>query len=191
MTLPRFEAQHFRSRDFSSEAFTRGYYDTCTFKDCHFNATKLSHSQFAECTFDSCDLSAARIDDTAFKTVTFRECKLVGLYFEHCHFFLLDLRFERCQLHLSSFQKVPLSETVLADCDLREVDFSAADLRRADFSGSTLERAVFYRSQLESADFRRARHYSINPAENRVRGARFHRHGLAGLLHHFELDLSG
>ena len=72
---------------------------------------------------------------------------------------------------------------------MKECFFSECDLTRADFSGCDLERTLFERCNLEKADFRTAFAYTIDPASNRMRGAKFAREGLEGLLAQYGLDL--
>ncbi|WP_274957654.1 pentapeptide repeat-containing protein [Millionella massiliensis] len=72
---------------------------------------------------------------------------------------------------------------------LRECFFSGCDLAEADFSECDLKRTLFEHCRLEGADFRAAFAFTIDPAANRMRGARFSRGGLEGLLTQFGLRI--
>ena len=50
--------------------------------------------------------------------------------------------------------------------------------------------AVFERTRLEGADFRTATGWRIRPDENKLRGAKFHRTELEGLVAGWHLDLT-
>jgi uncharacterized protein YjbI with pentapeptide repeats len=72
-------------------------------------------------------------------------------------------------------------------CSLVEVDFATADLSGAVFDKSNLSMAVFKQTNLENADFRAAENYALDPAENRMKKAKFSASGLAGLLSKYNL----
>ena len=57
------------------------------------------------------------------------------------------------------------------------------------FAICDLLRAVFERTNLKKADFRTAEHWTIDPALTQVKGARFLKEELKGLLHQWGLDL--
>ncbi len=155
----------------------------CTFADCDLKQVDLAGKVFVECTFRSCDLSLAETTKTSWRGVRFEHCKLLGLRFDRCHTFLLELAFESSILDLASFHGLRLKNTVFSNCRLRETDLSGADLSGASFTGCDLGGAVFDSTGLEGADLRNAQHYSIDPAKNRIRKARFSKDGLEGLLH--------
>lgn len=157
-------------------------YSRCTFEGLDLKSTDLEGKIFAECTFRSCDLSLANMTRTSWRGVRFEHCKLLGLRFDQCHTFLLELAFDTCILDLASFHGLRLKNTVFSNCRLRETDLAGADLSGASFVGCDLGGAVFERTVLEGADLRTAHHYSIDPANNRIRKARFSRDGLEGLL---------
>lgn len=166
----------------NAEGLLAGTYSHCTFTNYVLKQADLKGKVFEECCFRDCDLSLAEITRTSFRKVRFERCKLLGLRFDQCHTFLLELDFSACLMDLASFHACGLKRTKFKDCRLRETDLSAADLREVCFSGSDLGGAIFDRTVLEGADLRTARHYTIDPANNRIRGARFSRDGLEGLL---------
>lgn len=172
-----------RASDLLDSTLAATEYDRCLFDGCELRSADLNGRIFVECTFRNCDLSLASTTRTSWRGVRFEHCKLLGLRFDHCHAFLLELAFDTCVLDLASFHGLKLKNTVFSNCRLRETDLSGADLTGASFAGCDLGAAVFDRTILEGADLCAAQHYSIDPASNRIRKARFSRDGLEGLLH--------
>ena len=70
-----------------------------------------------------------------------------------------------------------------------DTDFTDADLSGALFFHCELTDARFLHSKLERADFRTAAGFQIDPEQNRMKGARFSREGLTGLLSKYELNI--
>lgn len=159
-----------------------GQYDNCTFQNCSLAGADLGGIRFLDCTFIDCDLSNASLRETSLQTVVFENCKLIGIHFEDARDFLFKVSFKGCQLELSTFIDWKLPGTSFRECQLLETDFSGANLQGVDFSGSHLNRTIFDRTDLRKTDFVSARNYRVNPAGNRIRGARFSRLGLEGLL---------
>ena len=162
--------------DFTSEKL-QSEYEGCEFLNCHFSTTDLSNITFIECKFDQCDLSNATLKQTAFKDVGFENCKLLGLQFDDCNKFLLEMSFSNCQLDFSSFYGLKLKGTRFKSCKLQEVDFSK------------LAGAIFYRTMLEKADFRGASDYTIDPEENKIKRARFSNPDVIGLLSKYDIQI--
>lgn len=69
--------------------------------------------------------------------------------------------------------------------DLRDARFESCT-----FEGVDLEGALFGQTKLAGADFRTATGWRIRPEENRVKGAKFRRDDLSGLVEGWDLDLS-
>ncbi len=113
-----------------------------------------------------------------------------GLHFEACNPFLLEYHFNQCVLNLSSFYQTKSKKTSFQNCILHEVDFTEADFSEANFDACDLAGALFDRTVLEKADFRSAINYSISPALNRLKKAKFSQDGLAGLLSDIGIEIS-
>ena len=75
------------------------------------------------------------------------------------------------------------------NCTLIGVDFREADLRQADFSGSELTDSLFLHTDLREANFSKARNYSLAPAENNLKKARFALPEALALLYGLEIVL--
>ena len=173
--------------DFSHDPLPRGDYEGCRFDHCHFANADLSEITFIECTLHDCDLSMAKVSRTAFKDVTFYHCKLLGIHFEDSEKFLLQLGFDDCIMHLTTFNGLNLKGTRFNNCLLQEADFTGAVLKEAVFSGCDLNRAIFNRTELERADFRGSYNYSIDPEINYLKKAAFSLEGSQGLLDKYDI----
>lgn len=173
---------------YADETFTEvttldtGNYENCQFVNCKLMNADLSGSNFIDCHFEGCDLSNASLTETGLKTVSFSACKLLGLHFEACSSFLFAINCVGCQLELATFHNWTLRGTAFHKCLLLEVDFTGADLTESTFTGCDLSRTIFYRTNLKKVDFTTALNYRIAPEENQLKGARFSRAGLDGLL---------
>jgi len=167
--------------NFAEEELAKEY-DNCTFQNCLFIGANLSHINFVDCIFENCDFSMAIIEETVFNNIRFQYCKLLGLHFEDCNQFIVQFRFEHCNLELASFHKMKLKEQIFFSCNLSEVDFTETDLEKAVFTASNLEKAMFDFTNLEEADFRTAIDFEIDPEKNKIGGAKFSKQALGGLL---------
>lgn len=183
------EGQEFEKTDFSAKPLERGDYENCSFVNCNFSGTDLSHVNFSTCSFVSCIIQNTKMVQCGWREVQFRECKLLGLGFEHSNPFLLQFDFRDCILDLSSFYRLQLKKTRFVNCSLQEVDFSNCDLSSAVFDHCNLSRARFEQSILEKADLRTAFNFSIDPALNRMKKAKFSAAGLVGLLDKYDLEI--
>ena len=181
--------KEFHSLDYSAEELIKGDYENCTFKNCKFSNLDLSDFNFSECEFSNCDLSMAKILNTAFRDVQFNNCKLLGLHFEQCNQFLLNVGFNRCQLNLSSFYQLNLKQTRFKDCSLHEVDFTEADLTESTFENCDLSGAMFENTILQKADLRTSFNFSIDPEINQIKKAKFSKDGLSGLMGKYDIDI--
>ena len=180
----------YTGNDFSNSGLETGTYENCTFTNCTFIQSDLSEFQFQECTFVDCDLSMAKISSTAFRDVKFIGCKLLGLHFDECNTFLLEMSFDNCQLNLASFYKLSVKKTVFKNCILHEVDFAEADLSQSQFLNCDLSGAIFDNTNLEKSDFRTSINYSINPQTNKIKKAQFSIPDVIGLLNAFDIKIS-
>lgn len=115
---------------------------------------------------------------------------MLGIDFENCNNFSFEVSFESCLLNHSTFFQVNLKNTKFTKTKLQEVDFTEADLSGSSFNNCDLQRAVFGRTNLGKVDFRTAENFTIDPEENRVKGALFSRHNLDGLLMKYQIKIS-
>jgi uncharacterized protein YjbI with pentapeptide repeats len=109
--------------------------------------------------------------------------------FELVNPFSLEVSFTSCNLSHASFYKLSIKRARFIQCELQEVDFTEADLTESNFQGADLHGAIFENSNLEKADFSSARHFQIDPRNNKVKKAKFTLDGLPGLLTQFQLEI--
>lgn len=183
------EQQLFTKEDYTETPLPKGEYDTCNFRNCNFAGTDLSGIRFMDCTFNGCDLSNVKVNKSSFQETIFKECKMLGFHFDTCDQLGLTVRFENCQLDHSSFYQVKLNHTVFRNSSLKEVEFSESDLRNTVFDECDLLSARFDHTNLERANLSTAINYSINPENNRLRGAKFSMPSVVGLLDTYNIEL--
>ncbi len=183
------EDQQFDDINHSEKPLEMAEYENCQFNNCQLSGANLSELFFVDCVLENCDLSNAQLNGTSFKSVRFKNCKLLGLHFDDCNGFLLSFSFESCQLNFSTFYKLKLKNTQFLDCQLKDVDFIEADLTNAVFKRCDLQNAVFENTNLEFTDLRTAFNFSIDPAKNRVRKAKFSSQNIVGLLDAFDITI--
>ena len=179
----------YKGQDFKEVPLKKGEYENCQFHNCDFSGTDLSSMKFINCKFVSCNLSLVTSTKTVFQEAHFKDCKLLGFRFDTCNAFGLSFLFENCSLNHSSFFGTKIKKTVFKHSQLQETDFTQCDLTSALFDHCNLLRAQFAQSILEKADFRTAYNYSIDPASNRMKKAKFSLQGIVGLLDKYDIDI--
>jgi len=172
----------FRTQDFTIEPLVKDEYEDCTFDNCNFYGSDLSHISFRSCTFQNCDFSLVKLLNTTLSDVKFISCKLLGVQFEVINPFLLSVGFDNCLLKLAVFNKLKLKKTHFINCNLQEAEFSETDVAESLFDNCDFHRAIFYRTNLEKANMLSSFHYSIDPETNRIKGAKFSKASVIGLL---------
>ncbi|MBI1222425.1 MAG: pentapeptide repeat-containing protein [Bacteroidetes bacterium] len=174
---------------FSDETFQNltqlpesGEYENCTFDSCDFQESDFSQFQFIDCVFESCNLSNGKMKGTGLQGCSFHSCKLLGIHWEEAKEFGIRLQFDDCKLNHSSFFQMKLPRTLFRHCDLSDVDFTGSELKESSFAGSRMLNVQFGDCNLEKCDFRSAMDYRLFPDKNRIKGAKFSKDGLEGLL---------
>ncbi len=162
-------------------------YENCNFVNCDFSNADFSEFIFIDCNFKVCNLSLSKISKTAFRDVKFTECKMLGLHFDECNQFGIELIFENCMLNQASFYKMKIRNQIFKNCRLLETDFTESDLIGSVFENCDLSGATFDNTNLEKADFRTSFNYSIDPEINRIKKAKFALPEVLGLLNKYDL----
>lgn len=166
----------------------------CRLDGCVLEKAVLRDCVLTDCTLTGCNLSMADLTGTRFTDCRFVDCKALGVVWARAAVAPLSIRpwdFERCRLDLGSFRDVAAVGARFTDCSLREVDLAGADLRRADLGGCDLGGATFAGTDLREASLLGAHAYSVDPAENRVRGMRVDAPGAGGILRAMGLVVEG
>jgi len=179
----------YEKEDFIKNPLNKGDYECCRFINCNFQEAELGGVKFQDCEFVSCDLSLAKLAKTSFGKVNFLDCKMLGMRFDDCNKYGLTLSFRNCILNHSCFFRMKLTKTVFKNTQLHEVDFSGSDFSQAIFQECDLARAVFQNTILERADFKTSYNYSIDPAMNRIKKAKFSITGIVGLLDKYDIEI--
>ena len=97
------------------------------------------------------------------------------------------MKFDNCQLSFSSFRELKIQNTQFKNCQLEETEFTSADLTGTIFTNCNLKNAIFERTNLEKVDFRTATSFYINPEESRLKGAKFSKENIQGLLEKYKI----
>jgi uncharacterized protein YjbI with pentapeptide repeats len=182
-----FENKEYKNIDFSVTKIHKGEYDHCRFINCNFENSHISKFEFVEVEFIDCNFSNANIKETAFKEVSFYKCKMIGLRFHECDPFLLQFSFKECQLSFSSFFQLKIPSTQFISCNLQEVDFTETILTTSVFDCCDLKGAIFDSSNLEKSDFRTAFNFTINPENNKLKGGKYRKENISGLLNNYKI----
>lgn len=154
----------------------------CQLDGCDFARFVWDGAEFAHCSFSNCDLAMAVLDGVALHQSVFQDCKLIGVDFAKCSQYQFSVTFRNCILDYAQFDHHVLKEMLFENCQLREVSFNECNLTGARFVDCDLDGASFTRCNLEGADFRSARNYTLDPAQNRLKNARFSLPGVLSLL---------
>ncbi len=189
MSTTSFFEENFKQINYNKESFRNTVYEACTFENCNFAKVNFIDLAFEECEFINCDFTGAFLNETAFREVSFVGCKMIGLNFEGVNPFRLKMDFEESILDYAIFHGMKLIGVNMINCSLKECDFTRANFQKAIFTGSNLTNALFEQTNLIEADFRSSENYSINPGSNQVKGARFSKDGLMGLLREFKIKV--
>lgn len=183
------EHETFSKANFKTSELAKEY-EECQFDQCDFSTADLTDISFIECTFKDCDLSNAILSNTSFKDIVFDQCKMLGMHFNDCNKFLLEMNFQDCVLNFSSFYQLKLRNVRFKNCQLQEVDFSSADLTNASFTNCDLLSALFDNTILEKADLRDSFNYSFDPEVNYIDKAKFSKESVIGLLSKYDISIS-
>ena len=165
-------------------------FEACVFEGVDWSGKDLRGARFEECTFVACDLSNMRTLGLGLQDVTFRESKLVGFDFASCNALGFRVHMEDCIADAVNGEGTDFRNVTWKGGRAHGADFAGANLEGLAFDGVDLTGALFGQTKLAGADFRTATGWRIRPDENRIRGAKFRRDDLSGLVEGWDLDLS-
>ena len=112
---------------------------------------------------------------------------MIGVKFNECDPFLLQFSFKDCQLSFSSFYQLKIPKTKFTKCNLEETDFTKTNISDSYFDNCDLKNTIFDQTNLEKADFRTAYNFTINPEKNYLKGAKFSKENVVGLLSEYKI----
>ena len=90
---------------------------------------------------------------------------------------------------MCDFSTLKMKRSKFIECIIHKTDFVNADLAESDFSGSHLNGSKFHHTLLEKANLTGAIRYYIDPANNRLKQARFSYPDVLSLLAPFEIKV--
>lgn len=189
MDFKYIDEQTFTNINYSEKLLEVAEYEYCTFTNCNFSNSVLSEIRFLECEFFDCNFSNANLANVSFQDVKFKNCKMLGLQFDACNEFGFAATFDTCQLDHSIFFKMKLNRTFFNNSQLKGVDLTEADLKKSKLTSCDLQDATFQNTNLEIADLRNATNYSIDPEQNRIKGAKFSIPEVVGLLDKYQIKI--
>lgn len=171
------EGATFKSQDYAQQEIRFKEIVDTQFIRCNLGGTFFNECRFKGCAFTDCDLSMVRVKSSRFADVQFEGCKARGINWteaswEKGGFFRL-IDFNNCTISYSSFFGLKLKKMKLTKCIATEVDFGEADLTEAVFDDTDFAGSIFNKTNLTKADFSKASNYTISPALNTLKKAKF------------------
>jgi uncharacterized protein YjbI with pentapeptide repeats len=160
-------------------------FEACVFERCDLSGADLGGALFSDCMFLECRMTLTVLTDAVLRGVEFRGCVLGGIDFGAAAEFGFEIVCRDSRLDNCSFVRRAMRGARFGGGELRECYFAECDLGGALFDGCGMEGTSFERCDLSGADLRTASGWAIDPVDNRVRGARFASHNLAGLVASF------
>lgn len=181
------ENKIFKDIDYFEKSVTDREFIDCTFVNCNLSSSDFSRTDFSECRFDNCNLSMIKLNDTVLNNVKFVDCKMYGIDFSISNEYIFIVDFVRCNIDYSSFCRRKMPKTVFNDCSLKDVDFFETILTDSSFLKCDFLRAQFFHTNLEKCDFTSSYDYSIDPADNKMKKAKFSLNEIMGLLGRYDI----
>lgn len=185
-----FEDELFTGLDLNGEDLSGKDFCRCVFRNVKAQGSTWKKARLEDCTFEDCDLT--RFDPTQLTAagIAFRRSKLMGVDWSALgrH---PTLEFDDCDLRYASFVKIGLRKTSFRGCRLAEATFVDSDLVESDFGDADLTAASFQSCDLTKANLSTAKGAFINPAQNRVKGARISLEAAVTFAASFGLRVAG
>ena len=75
------------------------------------------------------------------------------------------------------------------NCNLEEVDFTDAILTSSLFDNCNLKNSIFDQTNLEKVDFRTSFNIKLKPDINKIKGAKFSKANVIGLLDDYKITV--
>jgi fluoroquinolone resistance protein len=198
MTTPfdssdEFTGETFKNLTLAAVTIEEKEFTGCRFVGCTFQEAAFRRCRFIDCEFRACDLRMLDVTDSSFRDVRFEESQVIAVDWTRAAWgkagLLNKIGFMRSTLNYSTFVGLALPELAMIDCVARDVDFSEADLTGAKLNKTDLEHSRFWNTNLTGTDFTDAFNYSIDPANNTIKQARFSLPEAMSLLYNLEIDL--
>ncbi len=166
-----------------------GEYERCTFKGLNFTQLDLSQYILTDCSFVDCNLTMTKLRNSALRKVYFEGCKIMGINFDDCNNFGINIGFSTCNINNCTFTGLFLTKTKFEVCDIHDCDFTQTNLSESSFLRCSLRGSTFERSTLEKVDFRYSTFITLDPSKNKLRKAKFQLDQLPGLLKVYQIEV--
>ena len=85
------------------------------------------------------------------------------------------------------FFQLKIPSTQFISCNLQELDFTETILTTSVFDCCDLKGAIFDASNLEKSDFRTTFNFTINPENNKLKGGKYRKENIYGLLNNYQI----
>ena len=165
------EDRLFEALDLEGVALSGRRFTGCTFRHLRGQASRWQGAHLEDCAFENCDLTGMVPGNLRAHDVRFVGCKLLAVRWTRAMGYP-RLGFEDCLMRYAAFSDLDLRRTELLRCRLTEASFTGVDSTDADFAGSDLTGATFQGTTLAGAYFSTTEGLFLDPARNRVKGAR-------------------
>lgn len=185
-----FEDEVFRGGDLAGADLRDKELSRCTFDGVKLTESRWRGARLEDCTFKGCELSRFSPAGLVARDVTFVDCKVMGVEWADLGAYPA-LAFRGCDLRYGSFVSLTLRKLVFERCDLRDAAFVDTDLVEARFPDCQLGGARFERCDLRKASFEDAHDLALEPAGNRLAGARVPVDVAVRLARSFGLEVIG
>jgi fluoroquinolone resistance protein len=189
---PEYQDQKFSRVQAASARVEKVDFHNCTFTDCTLSEAQFNGCRFYECTFKKCDLSLIQVKNCAFVSTRFEDCKVIGVNWTDAVWegkAPRKIDFLNANISYSTFIHVKLPGVQINGCTAQDVDFAEADLTGADCRDTDFSESRFLHTNLTKVDFMGARNYSISPALNTIKQAKFALPEAISLLRQMEIVL--
>jgi fluoroquinolone resistance protein len=143
----------------------------CTFRNMKLSESRWRRARLEDCRFESCDLGRFDPAEMMLREVGFTGCKLMGVDWTELGQFPV-MTFTDCNLRYGSFVGLVARKIPFVRCALAEATFLKADLAEARFEDCDLASARFEACDLRGADFAGSHDLVLDPAANRLQGAK-------------------
>lgn len=184
-----FEQATFSALDLGGADLGEKEFVRCTFRDVKLAESRWRRVRLEDCVFEGCDLGRFDPAELLLREVAFKGCKMMGVDWTALGRFPV-MTFTDCNLRYCSFMGLVARKIPFVRCALVEATFVKADLAEARFEDCDLAGTRFESCDLRNATFAGSRELVLDPAGNRVQGARIPLEAAIALAASFGLKVS-
>ena len=123
----------------------------CTIINAKLTGSTLKRWVFENCIFKDSDLSNVTFENCIFDQCNFVSCRMIGVDLTKNQSQSLQLSFKDCDLSLSNFSGLHLTEIQFTDSQCSETDFSHSQMSKCHFRNTRVNGAIFENTNLNSS----------------------------------------